>query len=573
MTRTSFRGLVTACGLIIAGVSSAAPQPNILLILVDDLGYNDLGCYAYPGDLASAGQSAPSPYPEKAAFAAPNQAIAMVDGKRVSLTPHLDRLAAQGVKFTDYHAPATVCSPSRLGLMTGRMPARFGLGGIISEKKKDPAGLPSREITLAEALKGSGYATAAFGKWHLGNDKIHEPTNHGFDHYWPATGERATELERLTQQVIAFIQENRNGPFFAYFAPHQPHHPNVPHPDFAGSSTKLLGPRSYMKGNESDKTQTSSKSDFHDVVHELDFRIGQLLKRIDELGLTENTIVIFTSDNGPWTGQTQAKEGKPGIIGTGYPYRGGKFEYWEGSSRVPAIIRYPKEIPAGVVTDAPASGLDWFVTLTKRGGGTIPADRKLDGFDLWPFLTKLPGTASPRPYIAHERGKNVLAVSNGRFKQFENRLVNLRTDFTEVVDVQSDNANVSTEMSRQLAEANASLAAEKLKLEPAAPQEILLAIGSGRYLDVANGSPSAFTISLSSAPSANLIVQLRQRSGTSAISVSPASLTFTKTNWKTPQTVTVTTTGTSESFSVFEVKTLDSMPIKELFIRANLNAK
>ena len=274
--------LLTPLAAIHAAEPAKPTKPNILFILVDDLAYNDIGCFSYPGDIAPDRKVAPPAYPEKAAYAAPNQAIAMINGKRVSLTPNLDSLATQGVKLTGYHSPASVCSPSRLGLMTGATPGRFNLGGIISEKRGDTCGLPSREVTIAEALKGVGYATAAFGKWHLGTEPQFDPTRNGFDHYWPATGERSGELIRLTEQALAFLDENKAGPFFAYFAPHQPHHPNVPHPDFAGSSEKLLGKRSYMKGDGTTATQEGASA-YHDVVHEVDSRIGQLLKKLDDL--------------------------------------------------------------------------------------------------------------------------------------------------------------------------------------------------------------------------------------------------------------------------------------------------
>ncbi len=548
--------------------ANAQQKPNILFILVDDMAYNDIGCFSYPGNLVGADRLVPAPYPEKSAFAAPNQAVATINGKVVTLTPNLDRFATQGVKFTNYHSPSSVCSPSRIGLMTGRTPARFGLGGIIAES--NTAGLPTREVTIPEALKGAGYATAAFGKWHLGNGEQHDPTRHGFDHYWPATGARATELERLTNLALKYIEENKGGPFFAYFAPHQPHHPNIPHPDFAGSSTKLLGPRSYMKGDGTTDTQIAVTSDYHDVVHELDFRIGQLLKKLDELGLSKNTIVVFTSDNGPWTGQTGAKNGKPGIIGTGYPYRGGKFEFWEGGTRVPAMIRFPKEIPAGVITDAPVSGLDWFKTFIMRGGGTVPTDRKLDGFDLWPFLTGLPRSSSPRAFIPHERGKNILAVSNEHFKQFDDRLVNLQTDFTELVDVKTANGAVTAQMSKQLADANTSLAEEIPGLEKFSEQEIITDTDSLRYIEITRGGKATFKVSLCVEPDSNLIVNLHQRSGSSNLKMFPASLVFTKSDWKMAKTVTIKSdkkTDSVQEYATFEMEGLKSMPIQELFIR------
>ena len=180
--------------------------------------------------------------------------------------------------------------------------------------------------------------------------------------------------------------------------------------DFAGAAQKLLGKRSYLKGDGTTGVQETASSDFHDVVHELDYRIGQLLRTLDELGISQNTIVVFTSDNGPWTNQPKAEAGTPGIIGTGYPYRGGKFQSWEGSTRVPALICYPQQIPAGQTSSALMSGLDWFQTLGNQAGDAASSKKRLlDGYDLWPVLTGKAGVVeNPRSYLHDDRGKSIL---------------------------------------------------------------------------------------------------------------------------------------------------------------------
>ncbi len=570
--------------------------PNILMIYVDDMGFNDISCYTYPGNLAAGSQ--PPPYPAAKAYAAPNQAVATVGGNPVSLTPNIDRLASQGVKLTNYHAPASVCTPSRGGFLTGTTPARLGLSGAIGPA--NTYGLGTREVTLAEALKGNGYTTANIGKWHLGNLVQHLPTRHGFDRFWGITrsnnqspelydqeiqmdtignNNQADLLERFTHKLINFVEEEQTRPFFAYFTPHAPHTPMIPHPDFVGSSTALLGNRTYLNGDGTTNTTSIAASPFHDVVHELDHRVGQILTKLDELGLSENTIVVFTSDNGPWHGWPAATNGIGGEIGTGFPYRGGKFDYWEGGTRVPAIIRFPNVIPAGAVSHGLVSGTDWFKTFVKLGGGTIPTDRTLDGEDLWPFLTGAPGTPSPRSLYYHVVNSpgTVQSATNGVFKKFASnvnnaRLADLRTDFSELIDTQGANPAINTLYSQQITQHAASLAAETRGNEPLATREIVVDIGTGRFVEVDEGGSAAFTVRLLSAPTSNLTLSLRRRSGSTNLSVTPATLTFTPSNWATPQTATISAAPDNDAlndYASFEIEGLSSMPMREVFARCH----
>lgn len=559
------------CTILPISAKEATKKPNILFILVDDLGYNDLGCYASKTTLPE-GQAAPAPFPEDSAYAAPNQAIGLVNGKWVSLTPKIDHLATQGVRLTAYHAAGMCCTPSRAGTLTGASPARLGHNGIISERKNDDYGLRTREVTIPEALKGNGYATAGYGKWHLGNLDQHDPTRHGFDQFPLSDGADKFGLETITNQLMTFMTEHRDGPFFAYFAPHQPHTPVVAHPDFVGSSDKLLGKRIYLKGNGTTETQVVS-SDFHDVVHELDFRVGQILKKLDDLGIAKDTIVIFTSDNGPWHGSSPASKGKPGLIGSGFPYRGGKFDLWEGATRVPALIRYPQVIPAGITSNAIVSALDWFKTLVHQGGGTIPTDRVLDGFDLWPFLTGLPNTKSPRTFDWHSTGLQVKAVSNGEFKLFDSNtnrgnFVSLKNDFTELVDAKTANPEVAASFAKGLTQAKAELASDIRGNQNFSEQEIVLDVGREPYVTLKKGNPGKFTIHLSKPVTSDQIITLRQRSGATFITASPASLTFTAANWNSPQVVTVATATNApqtEAYATFEAEGSPKMPIREIY--------
>ncbi|WP_310538517.1 sulfatase [Phenylobacterium sp.] len=346
-------------------------QPNFIVILADDLGYGDLGC----------------------------------DGGTIIRTPHLDQMAAEGVRFTDFYASANVCTPSRAGLLTGRYAIRSGLAHEVIQPA-DTTGLPLSEITIATAL-GDAYATALIGKWHLGHVAPHwPPTVHGFDRFYGLpyshdmkplalyAGEGATveviepkpDFAKLTQtffeQTIAFAEENRDRPFFALVTLTAPHIPLKPNPDdLTGSPGGAYG----------------------EVVEEIDLNVGRLLARLKELGLDEDTLVIFTSDNGPWF------EGSSG------PFRDRKGgSAWDGGFRVPFIARQPGTLPAGVVTDALSSNLDILPTLLAMAGIASPADRELDGADLSAVMTQ--GAASPNGQIVLFDNTHVAAVRTARWK-------------------------------------------------------------------------------------------------------------------------------------------------------------
>jgi arylsulfatase A-like enzyme len=353
-----------------AGGSTAGRPPNIVVILADDLGYGDLASY----------------------------------GSRAIRTPNLDRLAAEGVRFTSFYASASVCSPSRAGLMTGRYPVRTGISYVIfaSEISLDHrlnltmarlgsrlgtsrfhdsyvSGLPDSEITLAEALKVAGYATGMVGKWHLGDfshDQRFLPTRHGFDFFegiphsndefpvalWrndreltpniglaqePMTGD-------FTRAAVGFIEEHRDQPFFLYFAHKDVHLPFFPSERFAGKS---------------------AAGRYGDAAEELDWSVGEVLRALEERGLREDTLVIFTSDNGAWfEGSTQGLRGRKGM-----PFEGGQ--------RVPMIVSWPRRLPAGTTVEAPAMNIDVFPTVLRLAGLDLPSDRIIDGRDLWGVMS------------------------------------------------------------------------------------------------------------------------------------------------------------------------------------------
>ena len=362
-------------------------QPNFVIIFADDLGYGDLGVYGHP----------------------------------TIRTPHLDRMAAEGLRFTQFYTGASVCTPSRAALLTGRLPVRSGMADdrirVIFPPSK--GGLPAAEITIAEALKSIGYATAAIGKWHLGHLPEYLPTAHGFDEYFgipysndmtPSAskgarvqtypplplmrGEEIIEEEpdqrlltrRYTEESITFIRSNVDNPFFLYVPHSMPHIPIFASEDFEGTSTRGL---------------------YGDVIEELDWSVGQILEVLRDTGLDRKTFVIFTSDNSPWLTVGLAG-GTAGLL------RNGKGTTWEGGMRVPTIAWWPETIPAGNVTQALGTTMNLLPTMLGLAGAALPGDRVLDGVDLTPVL-KDPA-ARVRESVYYYRGAQLWAARKGPWK-------------------------------------------------------------------------------------------------------------------------------------------------------------
>lgn len=367
MTRRSFLGL-SAAGLAAAAYGRLldGAKPNFIIIYTDDQGYNDLGCFGSP----------------------------------LINTPNIDRMASEGMKFTDFYAPSCVCSPSRAGLLTGCHPQRIGFNfGALWPG--DNRGLNPSEITIAEQLKGQGYATACIGKWHVGCwDSRLMPTNHGFDYFFGMgasndyPGENTALYENLakvddipdqtaltqryTQKALDFMTQNQAGPFFLYLCPNMPHLPLAASADFLGKSGRGL---------------------YGDAVEELDWSVGQVLQKVRDLGLDNNTCVVFTSDNGPWLeksdGTNADNMSATDGAGSAWPLLGGKFGFNDGAQREPCVMRWPGAIPAGSVCPQAASGMDFFVTFSKLAGASIPTDRVIDGKDIFPLMAGTPGAVSP----------------------------------------------------------------------------------------------------------------------------------------------------------------------------------
>jgi len=385
--RTALAALSAACLLPLAAALSAAPaqasRPNVILMLADDLANEDLSCYG---------------------------------GNRIR-TPRLDQLAREGVKLQSYYSGSTVCSPARMALLSGSYPARLGWRwGVMGYGFAPKTGMSPRVHTLAEAFRDAGYRTAISGKWHIGGNNM-SPQQQGFDsayHIYMSNNQgrdmyRDGQLvrkdwdnrlltETFAEEVIRVIREPSDKPFFLYVPWTAPHFPADPHPDWHGKSG----------GGVSGK--------YTGVVEELDHRIGQILDALDAAGKAENTIVIFTSDNGRQPGQ-ESPDDTP-------PFTGHKWQSHEGGQRVPFLIRYPGVIPAGRTSKAIITGMDLFPTLAEACGIEIklPADaQKMDGVSTWKNLTD-PRSASVREEMLYWHGKGpATAIRQGQWKLHFNR--------------------------------------------------------------------------------------------------------------------------------------------------------
>jgi arylsulfatase A len=352
--------------LLLFSVSAFAAKPNIIFIFVDNFGNGDLGCF----------------------------------GSKLHRTPHVDRLAAEGTKFTSFYVASGVCTPSRASLMTGCYPRRVGMhvsatGGAVLQPVAQK-GLNPSEITLAEVLKSAGYATMCIGKWHLGDQRAFLPTQQGFDDFfgipysddmtkdkkpdvWPELplmhGEKVIEapadrdhlVQRCTAEAVRFIERHAAEPFFLYL------------PHTMPGSTKTPFSSENFRGK-------SANGDYGDSVEELDWSTGEIMDALQRLKLADNTLIVWTSDNGA------VKRTPP--QGSNAPYRGSGYDTSEGAMRMPCVMRWPGKIPSGAVNDALCSTMDMLPTFASLVGAKLPPN-KIDGHDITSILFNAKNTSSP----------------------------------------------------------------------------------------------------------------------------------------------------------------------------------
>ena len=365
-------------GFPISAMGAERP-PNFVVIYADDLGYGDVGCF----------------------------------GSKIP-TPNLDRMAREGVRFTDFYVAQAVCSASRAALLTGCYPNRVGIFGALGPASK--VGISDKEMTIAQVLKPRGYATAIFGKWHLGHHSQFLPTRHGFDEYfglpysndmWPKhptakfpdlpliDGEKTVEVNPdqsklttwYTEHALKFIEKNRDRPFFLYVPHNMPHVPLFVSDKYKGKSGQGL---------------------YGDVVAEIDWSVGEILKSLKKNGLDDRTLVIFTSDNGPWLSYGNH-------AGSSGPLREGKGTTWEGGQREPCIMRWPGKIPVGTVCREVAATIDILPTFAKLAGAELPK-LPIDGKDISPLMLGEKDAKSPHDAFYYYWDRGLQAVRSGKWK-------------------------------------------------------------------------------------------------------------------------------------------------------------
>ncbi len=410
-------------------------KPNVVIIFTDDQGYGDLSCYGNP----------------------------------TINTPNIDKMATQGCKLTQFYVASPVCTPSRAALMTGCYPKRVSLHkGVLFQR--DKRGLNPKETTIAEILKQKGYKTGMVGKWHLGHHTKFLPTQQGFDYYYgyPYSNDMSAKEQALlgrknykgrlplmrnndilewepdqskttqsfTKEAVSFIKKNKKSPFFLYFAHPQPHIPLYRSEKFEG---------------------VSARGKYGDVIEEIDWSVGKVLQTLKEEGVDDNTLIIFTSDNGPW--KLYKQDG-----GSTGPLRGEKGTTWEGGQRVPCIVRWPNKIPAATICSKVTTAMDILPTIAQLTGASLP-EKKIDGIDISTLLFA-PQCAdnNERAFYYYARNGKIETIRKGPWKYSHTRkeLFNLHEDISEEWNLinRPDKQKLVTELKTLLLDFDAKISKE-----------------------------------------------------------------------------------------------------------------
>ena len=438
-------GLLSLCCLSLtmnAAVAADSKQTNFVVVLCDDLGYGDIGCFGHPH----------------------------------IKTPHLDQLALDGVRLTDCYAAAPVCSPSRSGLLTGRIPNRLGVYDWIPANS--PMHLQSQEITIATLLKKSGYQTCHVGKWHcngyFNSPEQPQPKDHGFDHWFSTqnnaapshknpvnfvrNGKKVGPIEGYSSQIIVdeaiswLGQRDSSKPFLLMVWLHSPHEPIATANQFSDQYSAVAS--------------TPEQAEYFGNVTQLDHEVGRLMKSLDSSGNRQNTLVYFSSDNGPET--LHRYKGSERSYGSPSPLRGMKLHMYEGGIRVPGIIRWPERVKAGQTITEPVASYDLLPTFCAIASVKPPSDRILDGTNVLPLLQGATVVRTRPLYWQYDRaiGENRIAVRDGDWKLLSNahltrfELYNLRTDVSEKEDLSKSNEARLNELTAKLKQVHAEVLAE-----------------------------------------------------------------------------------------------------------------
>lgn len=441
-------------GLIISSFlvnSLFSKPPNFIIIFTDDQGFEDIGCFGSP---------------------------------KIK-TPNLDKLAAEGRKFTSFYSANSVCSPSRASLLTGCYPVRISIPGVLFPRHE--IGLNPDEITIADLLKSKGYATSCIGKWHIGHKPKFLPTRQGFDSYYgiPYSNDmtidpeanlaadiklregftldrirnekpkkdfvplmrneevieypcdQTTLTQRYTEEAVQFIEENKNKPFFLYLPHTMPHIPLFASEKFKGKSERGL---------------------YGDTIEEIDWSVGEIMKSLRDNNLDKNTLLIYTSDNGPW-------KLKGGRGGSAHPLRGFKFQTYEGGMRVPCIMHWKGKVPAGSSCDEIAATIDLLPTIAGLSEAVLPNDRTIDGKDIWPLIAGKKGAQTPHEIYFFYKGNKLESARQGKWKLRRSgknsqtvELYDLASDISESKNLAKENEILVNEMIKKM-----NLFDEKLK--------------------------------------------------------------------------------------------------------------